>query len=98
MRSKTGAAYGKFVEMIEAQGSNREALERLEPDPVRHIVCALNDGFVAGIDAVELGNLARRLISQATGPASWSASVKAIVWSPASRWRRFSGMPWRLKR
>lgn len=54
-----GGAYEKFIAMIEAQGSSRAALEAMRPHPQRHPVRAACDGFVTGIDAVCLGNLAR---------------------------------------
>ena len=56
-----GAAYAKFVEMVEAQGGSRAALESLAPDPRRHDVRATSNGVVRGIDAVALGNIGRRL-------------------------------------
>jgi pyrimidine-nucleoside phosphorylase len=58
---ESGAAYAKFVEMVEAQGGNRAALDALAPDPRRHDVRATGSGVVRTIDAVLLGNLARRL-------------------------------------
>jgi pyrimidine-nucleoside phosphorylase len=56
-----GSAYAKFVEMVEAQGGSRKALESLAPDPRRHDVRAAGDGVVRVIDAVALGNIARGL-------------------------------------
>jgi pyrimidine-nucleoside phosphorylase len=58
---ENGAAYAKFVEMVEAQGGSRTALEALAPDARRHDVRATGDGIVRAIDAVTLGNIARRL-------------------------------------
>jgi pyrimidine-nucleoside phosphorylase len=58
---ESGAAYAKFVEMIEAQGGSRAALEALAPDSRRHDVRATANGAVRAIDAVALGNVARRL-------------------------------------
>lgn len=58
---ESGAAYTKFVEMVEAQGGSRAALEALAPDPRRHDVRATETGVLRAIDAVALGNIARRL-------------------------------------
>jgi pyrimidine-nucleoside phosphorylase len=58
---ENGAAYAKFVEMVEAQGGSLAALEALAPDPRRHDVRATRSGVVRAIDAVVLGNVARRL-------------------------------------
>lgn len=55
----SGAAYEKFIAMIEAQGASRAALEGMRlPERVEK-VRATRDGYVSAIDAVELGNLAR---------------------------------------
>ena len=56
-----GSAYAKFVEMVEAQGGSRAALESLAPDPRVEEVRAPASGVVRGIDAVRLGNIARGL-------------------------------------
>jgi pyrimidine-nucleoside phosphorylase len=56
-----GSAYAKFVEMVEAQGGTRAALEALAPDSRRHEVRAGSEGAVTAIDAVALGNIARAL-------------------------------------
>ncbi len=61
---ESGSAYREICRDDRSARIEPRALERLEPDRVRQIVCALNDGFVAAIDAVELGNLARRLIGR----------------------------------
>jgi pyrimidine-nucleoside phosphorylase len=62
---ENGAAYEKFVEMVEAQGSSRAALETLAPSgPLAH-VRARADGVVASIDAVSLGYAARRMSDRA---------------------------------
>ena len=58
---ENGSAYAKFVEMVEAQGGSRAALEALAPDTRRHDVRATESGVVRSIDAVALGNVARRL-------------------------------------
>lgn len=55
----SGAAYERFVAMVEAQGGSRAALESMSR-PARVVdVRAPHDGYVTAIDAVELGNLAR---------------------------------------
>jgi pyrimidine-nucleoside phosphorylase len=56
-----GSAYAKFVEMVEAQGSSRVALESLAPDPRVEVARAPAGGVVRAIDAVRLGNIARAL-------------------------------------
>jgi pyrimidine-nucleoside phosphorylase len=56
-----GSAYEKFVEMIEAQGASRTALEALAPDPRVDVVRAGASGVVGAIDAVALGHVARKL-------------------------------------
>jgi pyrimidine-nucleoside phosphorylase len=56
-----GSAYAKLVEMIEAQGGTRAALEGLAPDPRVERVFASADGVIRTIDAVALGNVARKL-------------------------------------
>jgi thymidine phosphorylase len=56
-----GSAYEKFIEMIEAQGASRAALEALAPDPRVDVVRAGTSGIVGAIDAVALGHVARKL-------------------------------------
>ena len=56
-----GSAYEKFVEMIEAQGASRAALESLAPDPHDEPLRSQSAGVVTAIDAVQLGNAARGL-------------------------------------
>lgn len=56
---ESGAAYEKFAELIEAQGSSPRALEALAPSAHRVEIAASHAGFVAAIDAVALGNAAR---------------------------------------
>ncbi len=55
----SGAAYEKFVAMIEAQGASRAALEGMRVPERAEELRATQDGYVGAIDAVELGNLAR---------------------------------------
>jgi pyrimidine-nucleoside phosphorylase len=55
----SGAAYEKFVALIEAQGGTRAAFEALSPAPVTAVARAPHDGFVAAVDAVALGDAAR---------------------------------------
>ena len=59
----SGAAYEKFVEMVEAQGGTRAALEAMKPSGDPAIVHATAEGFVHGIDVVRLGNIGRHLAS-----------------------------------
>ena len=58
----SGSAYAKFVEMLEAQGGTRSALEALAPAGRRSAVRAQRSGNVAAIDAMALGNIARELV------------------------------------
>lgn len=58
---ESGAAYEKFIEMVVAQGSSRDALETMHASPEGHRAIASSAGFVAAIDAVRLGNLARAM-------------------------------------
>jgi pyrimidine-nucleoside phosphorylase len=62
----SGQAYEKFVEMIEAQGAKRAALEALSPDPRVCEVRASGEGFIETIDAVQLGNIARALTRESS--------------------------------
>ena len=56
-----GSAYAKFIEMVEAQGGSREAVEDMLPLPARQLAAA-RDGFVLGFDTIALGDLARNLV------------------------------------
>jgi pyrimidine-nucleoside phosphorylase len=56
-----GTGYAKLVEMVEAQGASRGALEGMELDPRPLTVKASHAGFVQAIDVVHLGNAGRRL-------------------------------------
>jgi pyrimidine-nucleoside phosphorylase len=58
---RDGSAYAKFVEMIEAQGSSRAALEALRPSAAGASAVAARSGFVTRIDARGLGEAARAL-------------------------------------
>ena len=64
---ESGAAYEKFVELIEAQGGTRDALEAMAVHPQRATATAWREGAVHEIDAAALGELARDLIA-ADGP------------------------------
>jgi len=55
----SGAAYEKFVEMVEAQGGSRDSYEAMTRSPHCREALAERDGFVQAVDAVALGNLAR---------------------------------------
>ncbi len=59
-----GSAYERFVALVEAQGATRGALEALVAAPDAYEVIAGRSGVVATIDAVALGNAARRLTQQ----------------------------------
>ena len=56
-----GSAYERFIAMVEAQGATRGAVESLAAAGHSHAVPATVAGTVAAIDAVALGNTARRL-------------------------------------
>jgi pyrimidine-nucleoside phosphorylase len=63
----SGAAYEKFVEMLEAQGGSRASIERIALAAERTAVAAPADGFVSAIDAIAIGEAARDLVA-AGGP------------------------------
>jgi pyrimidine-nucleoside phosphorylase len=63
----SGAAYERFVTMLEAQGGSRAGLEGIAPHPHRAVVRAAASGYVNGIDAVAIGELAREAVA-ADGP------------------------------
>ncbi len=56
-----GTGYAKLVEMVEAQGASRGALEGMELDSKPLTAKASQSGFVQSIDVVHLGNAGRRL-------------------------------------
>ena len=56
-----GTGYAKLIEMLEAQGASRGALEGMELDAQPLSVKAAHSGFVRAIDVVHLGNAGRRL-------------------------------------
>lgn len=58
---RSGAAYEKFTAMIDAQGGDVGAMERLAPGRPLRTVCASRGGYVGEIDAVALGHAARDL-------------------------------------
>jgi pyrimidine-nucleoside phosphorylase len=58
---RDGTGYAKLIEMLEAQGASRSALESLELDAKPVIVKSSQAGFVNAIDVVHLGNAGRRL-------------------------------------
>ncbi len=58
---QSGAGYEKLVEMVEAQGSSRAALESLHVDANPSVVASSRAGWVRAMDVVRLGNVGRRL-------------------------------------
>ncbi len=56
-----GTGYAKLVEMVEAQGASRGALEGMELDDKPLTVKAAQGGYMHSIDVVHLGNVGRRL-------------------------------------
>ncbi|HTU69751.1 MAG TPA: thymidine phosphorylase [Candidatus Baltobacteraceae bacterium] len=63
---ENGSAYEKFVDMVQAQGAGRAALEALAPDPRVRPLRAPGGGIVTSIDAVRLGNVARALTAHSS--------------------------------
>jgi pyrimidine-nucleoside phosphorylase len=61
-----GSAYEKFVEMVEAQGGTRAALEALAPAERSRELRARTGGALIAIDAVRLGHAARVLTDRST--------------------------------
>jgi pyrimidine-nucleoside phosphorylase len=59
-----GAAYERFVALIEAQGGTRRALEQLVPAGPSFPVNAPSAGYVGAIDAVAIGEAARDLVER----------------------------------
>jgi pyrimidine-nucleoside phosphorylase len=60
---ESGAAYERLVQLIEAQGGTRAALEGITVDPRRATATAPRSGVVTAIDTVAIGELARRLVA-----------------------------------
>ena len=74
---KNGKAYGKFLELVKAQGGDMRAIENLEQYPISKSspeVKATEDGFITGIDSLEFGltsvelGAGRRRIDDAIDP------------------------------
>jgi pyrimidine-nucleoside phosphorylase len=64
---QSGAAYERFVRLVEAQGGSRAALDRIAAHSHRATAPAPHDGVVTAIDAVAIGELAREM-TVADGP------------------------------
>lgn len=64
---QSGAAYERFVQLIEAQGGSRAALDGIAAHPLRTTAAADRNGVVTRIDAAAIGELARDL-GAAAGP------------------------------
>jgi thymidine phosphorylase len=54
----SGGAFEKFREFVAAQGGDGGAVERLQLSPLAAEVEALETGYVAGMDALSVGNAA----------------------------------------
>ncbi|HYZ16442.1 MAG TPA: thymidine phosphorylase [Candidatus Acidoferrum sp.] len=80
---ESGAAYERFVQMIEAQGGNRAALEEIGAHPKRTTAVAAQAGFVTAIDAVAIGEAARALTA-GDGPFA-GIRIVARVGTPVRR-------------
>ncbi len=61
---ESGDGYEKFVDMIEAQGGSRSGLESMRPAAQFCESQTSAAGYVIGIDAMRLGNMARHLSTQ----------------------------------
>lgn len=72
----SGAAYERFAAMVAVQGARPDALERLRPHPQAREARAPRDGYVAAIDAVALGELARELVERAGSGAGIVTGVR----------------------
>ena len=64
---QSGAAYERFVQLVEAQGGTRAALEDIAAHPHRVAATADREGVVTRIDAAAIGEAAREL-TVADGP------------------------------
>ncbi|HVS46463.1 MAG TPA: thymidine phosphorylase [Verrucomicrobiae bacterium] len=60
----SGAAYEKFVELIEAQRGSRAGFEAMTVSTQHESLLADQSGFVHSMDAVALGNIARDLTAR----------------------------------
>ncbi len=98
---ESGAACERFEAMLAAQGAVAGALDRLAPHADAANVLAERDGFVATIDAVALGELARELTERAgsgagivmrvrTGSAVRRGDSLAVVYGDATSVARAS--------
>ncbi|GAC1549278.1 MAG: thymidine phosphorylase [Candidatus Velthaea sp.] len=82
----SGAAYERFVSLIEAQGGSRAALEQMDVTGERSTVAASADGYIGTIDAVAIGEAARELVA-ASGPFA-GIRIAARVGTPVRRGER----------
>lgn len=80
---QSGAAYEKFIAMIEAQGGSRQGLASMRPAQQGHDVRSTCAGFVGAIDAVQLGEAARRLPMPIGWPAFAPTCELATTWTAA---------------
>ena len=58
---RSGGAYEKFTAMIDSQGGDVGAMERMQPAPSSATVIAPRGGYVTSIDPVAIGYAAREL-------------------------------------
>lgn len=58
---RNGEAFAKFEQWIGAQGGDVAALQRLERAPGEHVLRAAQAGFVAGVDALRVGQAVKVL-------------------------------------
>jgi len=80
---ESGAAYERFVALVEAQGGTRAALDAIAVHDHRVAVPAQADGFVTGIDAVAIGERAREAVG-ADGPFA-GIRILAPIGTPVRR-------------
>ncbi|MFN2459927.1 MAG: thymidine phosphorylase [Candidatus Velthaea sp.] len=95
----SGAAYEKFLALLEAQGAARATVERMSLVPERTTVRAAAGGYVTAIDAVAVGEAARiavesggpfagvRIIARNGTPVARGAVLAEIAGAPATHAR-----------
>jgi pyrimidine-nucleoside phosphorylase len=80
---ESGAAYEKFVALVEAQGGTRAGLDAIAAHDHRAEVSAPADGFVTAIDAVAIGERAREAVGT-DGPFA-GIRILAPIGTPVRR-------------
>ena len=85
---RSGRAYETFVAMLVAQGGSARDLETMAPHPIAVDAVADRDGYVTGIETVELGERARDLV--AASGARAGIVVRARVGDRIARGQAFA--------